>query len=269
MQAKMLATLFYQVCLIPIAVYEKGVCVFTENRNSASLIISGDDPLSELEADTSMLNVPQLLSSVWNEHFIFLNAGRDIWFMAGPFSIGAMDATLIKSTKKRLYPIKRSTQLSKYLESLTVISEERGYYIGQLMKKLFAHETFEKHADYNDDAMLLQARQKKNYSIHVKQAIRYIDEHLKEYLSAKKIAASTNVNKDYLSTLFKKETGTAMMVYIQKRRSEEACELLKNTGLSIKDIAKKFHFSSASHFASVFKKHFRITPIEYRNKEFR
>ena len=60
-----------------------------------------------------------------------------------------------------------------------------------------------------------------------------------------------------------------MMVYIQKRRSEEACELLKNTGLSIKDIAKKFQFSSASHFASVFKKHFRITPIEYRNKEFR
>lgn len=270
MQAKMLATLFYQVCLIPIAVYEKGVCVFTENRNSASLIISGDDPLSELEADTSVLNVPQLLSSIWNEHFIFLNAGRDIWFMAGPFSIGAMDATLIKSTKKRLYPIKRSTELSKYLESLTVISEERGYYIGQLMKKLFAQESFEKHAESNEsDAMLLQARQKKNYSIHVKQAIRYIDEHLKEYLSAKKIAASINVNKDYLSTLFKKETGTAMMVYIQKRRSEEACELLKNTGLSIKDIAKKFQFSSASHFASVFKKHFRITPIEYRKKEFR
>lgn len=99
--------------------------------------------------------------------------------------------------------------------------------------------------------------------------IEYINSHLHTHFTIKDLAAIVNHNPNYLSTLFKKETGTTLSRYIRLQRIKAAMNLLKHSDYSCLDIANFLSFSSHSHFISVFKKEVGQTPLEYRNKNFR
>lgn len=47
---------------------------------------------------------------------------------------------------------------------------------------------------------------------------------------------------------------------------KKSLELLKNTGLAIKQVASKAGYKDYFYFNKVFKKQFDLTPTEYRNK---
>lgn len=54
--------------------------------------------------------------------------------------------------------------------------------------------------------------------------------------------------------------------YITHCRLREAKSLLRYTHKSLGEISSYLCFSSQSHFQNVFKKHFKMTPMEYRNR---
>lgn len=60
-------------------------------------------------------------------------------------------------------------------------------------------------------------------------------------------------------------TGIAPSTYLKDLRIKEACRLLKESRLSISEIAYKTGFSSAKYFATVFKDYTGMTPKEYRS----
>ena len=78
------------------------------------------------------------------------------------------------------------------------------------------------------------------------------------------MAARFYISPYYLSRLFRRVTGQSIVDYINNRRIDAARRLLKNTELSISDIAEQTGFASAAHFRRVFRDVMGISPLQYR-----
>lgn len=103
-----------------------------------------------------------------------------------------------------------------------------------------------------------------NYSLEVQKAIDSIEKNLYEDIKLKDIAKKSHLSEFYFNRLFHKVTGETVMGYVRKRRlSKAACDL-KNTELTVLDIAVKYQFSCGESFTRAFKKMYGITPYEYR-----
>lgn len=93
---------------------------------------------------------------------------------------------------------------------------------------------------------------------------KYIDAHFKESLTLDKLAEIGRVNKYYLAHSFKEEFGVSPISYQLGRRIEESCYLLRQTDMSLAQIAQVLGFSSSSYFSQLFRKHMGVTPSDYR-----
>ncbi|GAA3411216.1 response regulator [Paenibacillus hodogayensis] len=83
-------------------------------------------------------------------------------------------------------------------------------------------------------------------------------------LTRDEIAAHVYLNPDYLTRMFKKETGMAISDYVAKERMDLAKELLRKTNKSINTIAGAIGYSNFSNFARMFKKWTGLAPNEFR-----
>lgn len=85
-------------------------------------------------------------------------------------------------------------------------------------------------------------------------------------LSREDIARHVYLNPDYLSRIFKKETGMSLSDFLQQSRIDYAKELLANTGQSVSDIAVTSGYSNLSYFSTIFKKATGVNPVDYRKR---
>ncbi|MCR2803825.1 helix-turn-helix domain-containing protein [Paenibacillus soyae] len=99
----------------------------------------------------------------------------------------------------------------------------------------------------------------------VDRAKAYIREHLADDVSREDIAGHVFLNPDYLTRIFKKETGLSVSDYILRQRLGIAAELLAGTDLPVGAIAGKVGYANFSHFSRMFKKHYECGPVEYRS----
>jgi AraC-like DNA-binding protein len=74
------------------------------------------------------------------------------------------------------------------------------------------------------------------------------------------------VTPDHLNRCVKQITGKKAKELITDMVLLEACVLLKQTGLSISEIAFQLSFANPSHFVRLFKGHNGLTPLDYRQK---
>ena len=101
------------------------------------------------------------------------------------------------------------------------------------------------------------------YSPIVRNVIRYANGHINADLSLRTLAERFNVNRSYLSSLFKKETGISFTEYINSLRIEVAAGLLTNQQLSIAEVAEMVGFAEVSYFNRLFKRIKNQTPAQY------
>lgn len=94
----------------------------------------------------------------------------------------------------------------------------------------------------------------------------YCENNYTEPISITIVSDMLHISPSYFSTLFKKETGMNFTAYVTELRLEKACELLAATDKNISDIAIDVGYSDYFYFAKVFRKHFRITPSEFREQ---
>ena len=94
----------------------------------------------------------------------------------------------------------------------------------------------------------------------------YIDTHYKEPLSLDTLAQQAHLNKFYLAHAFREEYGMSPIHYMITRRVEESRYLLRETDMSMSQIARILGFSSASYFSQSFRKAEGISPMEYRKQ---
>lgn len=69
---------------------------------------------------------------------------------------------------------------------------------------------------------------------------------------------------DHLNKTIKKTTGKTTGMHIHERIIQEANVLLKNSQLTISEIADMLHFQEANHFINFYKKYTQQTPLSYR-----
>lgn len=98
----------------------------------------------------------------------------------------------------------------------------------------------------------------------VEQVKEYIDAHLTEDLSRDLLAGIVYLNPNYLSRLFRQETGKSLVDYITHRRIQRVKLLLRTTNLSVTEAAGQMGYTNMPYFSKVFKKEVGCSPVEYR-----
>lgn len=95
-----------------------------------------------------------------------------------------------------------------------------------------------------------------------KAIVDYIKKHYGEKITIAQLSGRLGFSAAHLSSLFKKEIGMSIHDYLTEYRVMQSAEHLK--GHSIADTCYFCGFYDASHYISVFKKHFGCTPAAYK-----
>ena len=96
-------------------------------------------------------------------------------------------------------------------------------------------------------------------------AIAYINQHYREGVTLKQVAAECHINTSYLGQVFHKETGSAFTDYVNALRIAEARRLLNNPTLKVYEVAEQVGFTDYHYFLKIFKKVTGITPSDVRS----
>lgn len=94
----------------------------------------------------------------------------------------------------------------------------------------------------------------------------YVDLHYSDPISLTELAGQYHYAPPYVSKCFSEEFGETFRQYLQRVRMEHACDLLLETDHSIEMIAGLVSYSTPIPFRRTFKKHFGVTPNEYRQR---
>lgn len=106
---------------------------------------------------------------------------------------------------------------------------------------------------------------KSQYSQLSDKVAKYILDHYSdERLSISQIAGKMYLSPNYLSLLFKKDTGKTINQFITEVRIEKAKALLKKDRTPLSSIAEKIGYHDANYFSKAFKKETGVTPKAYR-----
>lgn len=97
--------------------------------------------------------------------------------------------------------------------------------------------------------------------------LRYVNRNYRGDISLSGAAKALYMNPNYVSQLFKKESGVTFVHYINQKRVEDAKEMLVTTQKPVTDIAIEVGFNDYFYFIKTFKKFTGITPGQYRNQK--
>ena len=86
-------------------------------------------------------------------------------------------------------------------------------------------------------------------------------------LSVSDIADQLNINRSYLSRVFKEDTGKNLSTYLNEIKIDEAKRLLRYTDINLVHISTLLGFSTQNYFHKIFKDITNQTPIEYRDNK--
>ena len=95
--------------------------------------------------------------------------------------------------------------------------------------------------------------------------LNYISTHYQN-ISMNEMAQHFNYSAGHLHRLIKASTGKTLCELTLVIRLKHACELLKNPDINIQEIAEKVGFSDSSNFYKAFKKHYAVTPAQFRKQ---
>lgn len=100
------------------------------------------------------------------------------------------------------------------------------------------------------------------------QLVEYVNLHFSEpSISLKELAFQFNVSTSTVSAAFKPVVGLNFYDYVSRLRMEKAKELLRKSGLSIREICRQVGYENEYSFRRAYLRYEGITPSEYRNKE--
>lgn len=78
------------------------------------------------------------------------------------------------------------------------------------------------------------------------------------------LARNLAINKNYLCTIFKRETGRSPIQYLIELRMEAAGKRLLTTDESIADVARYVGYKDPLYFSKEFRKYYGVSPTQYR-----
>lgn len=118
------------------------------------------------------------------------------------------------------------------------------------------------------DEMFICARNQSNEGAQAlfQQVAEYIHEFYMEPLTLARLAEQNNVSHNRLVYVFRKYAGMGPGDYILQYRLNRAKELLPISKAPLRELAQAVGFNDPFYFSRAFKKHFGVSPSEYRKK---
>lgn len=159
---------------------------------------------------------------------------------------------------------KLSTIRDLFMETVHKATQDMDEYLStEKMRMLWDNaEYIQEYGDALKEYLLeaVEYREKKRrlerFSPVVVDVVRYLEQNFAAPVTIEKIAETLDKSPNYLSSVFKKETGSSFTDYLLKLRMKEAQRLLKNTSLSIKEVAEQVGYGDYVYFSKLFKKTF-------------
>ena len=94
--------------------------------------------------------------------------------------------------------------------------------------------------------------------------VRYLQQNYAQNLSLDQLSRHFGYTPQYLSSLFHKDTGMTLQIFLQRLRIEEACRLMGERNTTITKLAQMVGYTDAKHFSKVFRQRKGMSPREYR-----
>ncbi len=117
------------------------------------------------------------------------------------------------------------------------------------------------------------AKPRRNYNIassshqlEIERVIEYIKNNIDKKIRLEQLAKITNLSPNHFHKIFTESLGITVNKFITELRLKKAKKLLLTSTLNITEIAAKCGYSNISYFSIVFKKHFNISPLDFRKK---
>jgi AraC family transcriptional regulator len=100
----------------------------------------------------------------------------------------------------------------------------------------------------------------------LRQITDWMAEHVAEEFSLERLAAQAGLSKFHFHRLFKRALGVSPSRYHINLRLNLARQLLRETKMSVVDVALEVGYASPSHFAQLFRRENGLSPSKYRRQ---
>lgn len=136
----------------------------------------------------------------------------------------------------------------------TKVAKEKQYLLNTLLYRITA------------SGQQLQSAPNNELPDCIQQCIRYISAGFQSPITLASAAAHVHLNPAYLSDLFSKTCNCTFKTYLTEFRLSYAKQLLRNSDLTVTEIASQSGFQTLAHFLRTFKEKMGITPMQFRKK---
>ncbi len=100
----------------------------------------------------------------------------------------------------------------------------------------------------------------------VSEVTKYLKDNMGYGVTLQSVSEKFFVNKSYLSTIFRTQTGKTFTRYLMDLRMDQAKKLLLDPDRSVSDVANATGFIETSYFSTTFKKEVGLTPLLYKQR---
>lgn len=113
-------------------------------------------------------------------------------------------------------------------------------------------------------AKIEQIQVKGNNDALMERVMKYMNEHLADPdLNVEKLTEDVGISRAQLHRKLKEIAGVSAGEFIRNLRLEQAARLIEEGQINITQVAYSVGFSNQTHFSTVFKKHYGMSPSEY------
>ncbi len=94
--------------------------------------------------------------------------------------------------------------------------------------------------------------------------LRYLRENIHKKICLGDICERFNYSRSFICKAFKNQTGESLITCFNRMKAKKAAKILCETSKSVTDIAMELGFKEIKYFDTVFKKHYGVSPVQYR-----
>lgn len=101
----------------------------------------------------------------------------------------------------------------------------------------------------------------------IRNVVGLMKERMSENITIKDFAEHFSFSPSHIGFLIKEKSGNTFNELLVQLRMEKACELLRQPGVKIYEVADQVGYRYLPYFSRQFKEKFGLTPLEYRKRE--